>query len=78
MQADNEMLAPSHQTIRGPYASSAAVSTMTDTMIVDDGMSDDSSTPDSSFDTTELMQHDVHQDEVTSQLAASGITDHKS
>lgn len=72
MQTDNEMLTSSHQTIRGPYTSSA-VNAITNTMIVDDGISDDSSTPDSSFDTTELMQHDVHQDEVASQLAASGV-----
>lgn len=69
MQGDNDMLATSSQGIRGGYSSSGDV----ETMIHDDGLSDDPSSPDSSFDATDLMHHeDVHHDDVTSQLAASG------
>lgn len=66
------MLTSSHQSIRVPYNSSTTVAAITDGMINDDVLSDEPSSPDSTFDASELMQHDVHHDDVTNHLAASG------
>lgn len=46
---------------------------MSDTMMHhEEVLSDDPSSPDSTFDAEDLMHHGVHADDVSHQLAASG------